>query len=102
MTRRVYRVYMALSPMTFQNIPKTICFGPPIVGNLAMMLIGVTDIVMVGWHSVEELAALILATTLFFNIFIWALVLLCGDADGVQRWAVEDDNCSSLSKWRYG
>ena len=38
--------------------------------NLAMMLIGVTDIVMVGWHSVEELAALILATTLFFNIFI--------------------------------
>ena len=35
-----------------------------------MMLIGVTDIVMVGWHSVEELAALILATTLFFNIFI--------------------------------
>ena len=71
MTRRVYGVYMALSQMTFQNIQKLIVLGLPIVGsNLAMMLIGVTDIVMVGWHSVEELAALILATTLLFNIFI--------------------------------
>ena len=71
MTRRVYGVYMALSQMTFQNIQKLFVLGLPIVGsNLAMMLIGVTDIVMVGWHSVEELAALILATTLFFNIFI--------------------------------
>ena len=71
MTRRVYGVYMALSQITFQNIQKLFVLGLPIVGsNLAMMLIGVTDIVMVGWHSVEELAALILATTLFFNIFI--------------------------------
>ena len=71
MTRRVYGVYMALSQMTFQNIQTLFVLGLPIVGsNLAMMLIGVTDIVMVGWHSVEELAALILATTLFFNIFI--------------------------------
>jgi MATE family multidrug resistance protein len=62
---------MALSQKTFQNIQKLFVLGLPIVGsNLAMMLIGVTDIVMVGWHSVEELAALILATTLFFNIFI--------------------------------
>ena len=62
---------MAISQTTFQNIHKLFVLGLPIVGsNLAMMLIGVTDIVMVGWHSVEELAALILATTLFFNIFI--------------------------------
>ena len=62
---------MALSQITLQNIQKLFVLGLPIVGsNLAMMLIGVTDIVMVGWHSVEELAALILATTLFFNIFI--------------------------------
>ena len=62
---------MALSQKTFQHIQKLFVLGLPIVGsNLAMMLIGVTDIVMVGWHSVEELAALILATTLFFNIFI--------------------------------
>jgi MATE family multidrug resistance protein len=62
---------MALSQKTFQHMQKLFVLGLPIVGsNLAMMLIGVTDIVMVGWHSVEELAALILATTLFFNIFI--------------------------------
>ena len=71
MTRRVYVDHMAPSQMKFQNIQKLCVLGLPIVGsNLAMMLIGVTDIVMVGWHSVEELAALILATTLFFNIFI--------------------------------
>jgi MATE family multidrug resistance protein len=71
MMRRVYGDYMALSQITLQNIQKLFVLGLPIVGsNLAMMLIGVTDIVMVGWHSVEELAALILATTLFFNIFI--------------------------------
>lgn len=62
---------MTISRSLIQNIRKLFSLGLPIVGsNLAMMLIGVTDIVMVGWHSVEELAALILATTLFFNIFI--------------------------------
>lgn len=62
---------MTISRGLIQNIRKLFVLGLPIVGsNLAMMLIGVTDIVMVGWHSVEELAALILATTLFFNIFI--------------------------------
>lgn len=62
---------MTISRSLIQNIRKLFSLGLPIVGsNLAMMMIGVTDIVMVGWHSVEELAALILATTLFFNIFI--------------------------------
>lgn len=62
---------MTISRSLIQNIRKLFALGLPIVGsNLAMMMIGVTDIVMVGWHSVEELAALILATTLFFNIFI--------------------------------
>lgn len=62
---------MTISRSLIQNLRKLFALGLPIVGsNLAMMLIGVTDIVMVGWHSVEELAALILATTLFFNIFI--------------------------------
>lgn len=62
---------MTISRSLIQNIRKLFSLGLPIVGsNLAMMLIGVTDIVMVGWHSVEELAALILAATLFFNIFI--------------------------------
>ena len=62
---------MTILRSLIQNVRKLFALGLPIVGsNLAMMLIGVTDIVMVGWHSVEELAALILATTLFFNIFI--------------------------------
>jgi MATE family multidrug resistance protein len=84
---------MAISQTTFQNIHKLFVLGLPIVGsNLAMMLIGVTDIVMVGWHSVEELAALILATTLFFNIFIlgsgaaFALMPMVSSAA-----AIEDD-----------
>lgn len=46
---------------------------PIIGGNMAMMGIGVTDTIMVGWHSVEGLAALVLATTLFSNVMFFGI-----------------------------
>lgn len=46
--------------------------GLPIVGsNIAMMIIGITDTVMMGWYSIPDLAALILGTTFFFNFIIF-------------------------------
>ena len=63
---------------------------PIIGGNMAMMAIGITDTIMVGWHSIEELAALTLATTLFMNIMIFgigfstALVPLVASAHATQ------------------
>lgn len=43
---------------------------PLILSNMAMFAIQITDTVMLGWYSVEALAAATLAGTLFFVIFI--------------------------------
>ncbi|MDG2404530.1 MAG: MATE family efflux transporter [Paracoccaceae bacterium] len=43
---------------------------PLIGGHLAHFAIGLTDTVMMGWHSVAGLAALVLGNTLFFILFI--------------------------------
>ncbi|RYH06712.1 MATE family efflux transporter [Tropicimonas sp. IMCC6043] len=43
---------------------------PLIGGHLAQFAIQVTDTIMVGWYDVEALAALVLAGSLFFTIFI--------------------------------
>ena len=44
---------------------------PLIGGHLAQMAIGVTDTVMLGWYGVEALAAVTLASTYFFVLFIF-------------------------------
>jgi MATE family multidrug resistance protein len=46
--------------------------GLPLIGsNLAQMLLHVTDTVMLGWYGVDELAAVVLASSYFFLIFIF-------------------------------
>ncbi len=45
--------------------------GLPLVGShLAQMLLHVTDTVMMGWYGVTELAAVVLASSSFFIVFI--------------------------------
>ncbi len=45
--------------------------GLPIIGShLAQVSMHVTDTVMLGWYSVEALAAVVLAATTFFTLFI--------------------------------
>ncbi|MDO9526916.1 MAG: MATE family efflux transporter, partial [Gemmobacter sp.] len=49
----------------------TLALGLPLVGShLAQMALHVTDMVMLGWYSVEALAAIVLASQSFFIIFI--------------------------------
>ncbi|MFI0395617.1 MATE family efflux transporter [Paracoccus sp. p1-h21] len=49
----------------------TLSLGLPLIGgHLARMAIGVGDTVMVGWYGVEALAALVLATSLQFILFM--------------------------------
>ncbi len=46
--------------------------GMPLVGsNLAQIAIGMTDTVMLGWYGVEALAAMVLANTIFFSLFLF-------------------------------
>jgi len=45
--------------------------GLPIIGShVAQMLVHLTDTIMVGWYGVAELAAIVLATSVFFVFFI--------------------------------
>ena len=44
--------------------------APLILSQLALMGIGVTDSVMLGWYTVEALAAGVLGHTVFFTLFI--------------------------------
>ena len=49
----------------------TLSLGLPLIGShLAQMSLHVTDTVLLGWYGVTELAAVVLATSTFFVIFI--------------------------------
>jgi MATE family multidrug resistance protein len=54
-----------------QHFRAILRLGLPLIGgHLAHFAIGLTDTIMMGWHSVAGLAALVLGSTLFFILFI--------------------------------
>lgn len=54
------------------HVKSTIGLGIPLVGaQLAQMAINTTDVVMVGWLGTTELAAVVLASQMFFVVFIF-------------------------------
>lgn len=55
----------------WQHVKATVLLGVPLIGShLAQMLTNTTDVVMVGWYGVEDLAAVVLATSIYFVVFI--------------------------------
>lgn len=58
--------------MSYRGHAKAIiALGLPLIGShIAQMAINVADTMMMGWYGVPELAALVLASSLFFVIFI--------------------------------
>ncbi len=81
--------------MTYKGHLRAIStLGLPLIGgHLAQMAIGVTDTVMLGWYSVEALAAVTLGATYFFILFIfgsgfaWAVMPMVASfaAEGNER-----------------
>lgn len=80
------------------HIRATLALGVPLVGaQLAQMLMGVTDTVMLGWLGASALAASVLATTLLFVLLVAgfgfgnavtatvAIAEGAGDVRGVRR-----------------
>ncbi|RBI86815.1 MATE family efflux transporter [Rhodosalinus halophilus] len=70
------------------HIRAVLVLGLPLVGgHLAQFAIHLTDTVMMGWHSVAGLAALTLATAIWFTLWImgagiaWAVMPLVASAD---------------------
>ena len=59
-------------PMTYPaHARATLALGLPLIGShLAQMALHVTDTVLLGWYGVNELAAVVLATSTFFVTFI--------------------------------
>lgn len=72
-----------------EHLRATFRLGVPLVGaHLGLMLMNTTDTVMLGWYGVEELAASVLATQLFFVVMIFgsgvgqAVMPMAGHAEG--------------------
>lgn len=59
-------------PLSYlQHARAVLVLGIPITGShLAQLMINMTDTIMLGWHDVEELAAVVLAGGFWFTVFI--------------------------------
>ncbi|MCA8867633.1 MAG: MATE family efflux transporter [Rhodobacteraceae bacterium] len=54
-----------------KHIRASLVLGLPLIGsNLAQMAVNLTDTIMVGWYGIDELAAVTLATSIYFVFFI--------------------------------
>ena len=75
---------------------------PLIGGHIAQMAIGVTDTVMLGWYGVEELAAVTLASTYFFVLFIFGSGFAFAVMPLVASFQAEGDETSIRRATRMG
>lgn len=84
------------TPMTYPGHFKAILtLGLPLIGgHLGQVAIGVTDTVMLGWYSVEALAAVTLASTYFFVFFIFGSGFAAAVMPMVASFHAEEDEVS--------
>lgn len=81
------------TPMTWRgHVRASVILGLPLVGShLAQMLTHITDVVMLGWYSIEALAAVVLASQIYFVVFIvgsgfaFAIMPMCAAAIGARE-----------------
>ncbi len=93
-----------LTQMTYGgHVRAILTLGLPLIGgHLAQIAIGVTDTVMLGWYSVEALAAVTLASTYFFVIFIFGGGFAFAVMPMVATFAAEEDDTSIRRATRMG
>ena len=71
---------MTMERTYFEHAKKTLALGLPLAGSqIAQFAVHMTDVVMMGWYGLDELAALVLASGFWFILFI----LLAGFAFAV-------------------
>lgn len=90
--------------MTHRNHVRAILtLGLPLIGgHLAQMAIGVTDTVMLGWYSIEALAAGVLGSTFFFVLFIFGSGFAMAVMPLVAAYDAEDDEIGLRRATRMG
>lgn len=85
------------------HVRAILTLGLPLIGgHLGQILIGVTDTVMLGWYSVEALAAVTLGSTYFFVIFITGSGFAFAVMPMVATFAAEGDETSIRRATRMG
>jgi MATE family multidrug resistance protein len=75
---------------------------PLIGGHLGQIAIGVTDTVMVGWYSIEALAAVTLGSTYFFVLLIFGSGFAWAVMPMVASYAAEGDEVRLRRATRMG
>ena len=91
-------------PMTFlQHMRATLVLGLPLIGgHLAQFAIGLTDTVMLGWYSVEALAAVTLANSFFMVLFLFGAGFAWAVMPMVARFAAQGDETGVRRATRMG
>lgn len=94
---------MTLQMTHGQHARAILTLGLPLIGgHLGQVAIGVTDTVMLGWYSVEALAAVTLASTYFFTIFIFGSGFAWAVMPMVATFAAEQDETGIRRATRMG
>ncbi|MBB97069.1 MAG: MATE family efflux transporter [Rhodobacteraceae bacterium] len=90
--------------MTFlQHMRATLVLGLPLIGgHLAQFAIGLTDTVMLGWYSVEALAAVTLANSFFMVLFLFGAGFAWAVMPMVARFAAQGDETGVRRATRMG
>lgn len=90
--------------MTYrQHVRAITVMGLPLIGgHLGQVAIGVTDTVMVGWYSVEALAAVTLGSTYFFVLLIFGSGFAWGVMPMVAAFEAEGDEIGLRRATRMG
>ncbi len=77
--------------------------GLPLVGgHLAQFSIGITDTIMLGWYGVDALAAVTLASSYFFALFLLGAGFAFAVMPMVAGFAAEEDEVSIRRATRMG
>ncbi|NUH66031.1 MATE family efflux transporter [Sulfitobacter sp. S0837] len=86
-----------------KHVRAILTLGLPLIGgHLAQMAIGVTDTVMLGWYSIEALAAGVLGSTFFFVLFIFGSGFGMAVMPLVAAYDAEDDEIGLRRATRMG
>ena len=90
--------------MTYRGHARAVLvLGLPLIGgHLGQIAIGVTDTVMLGWYAVEALAAVTLASTYFFTLFLLGSGFAMAVMPMVASYVAEDDDTSIRRATRMG
>ncbi|WP_421906656.1 MATE family efflux transporter [Mameliella sp.] len=80
-------------PMSYTDHRRAVLrLGLPLIGgHLAQFAIGLTDTIMIGWYGVPELAALTLAGSFFFTVFLFGSGFAWAIMPMVARYAAQED-----------